>query len=176
MKLLLYNFHLLRKRCVARGALGCLLAIGGAGCGEGSSPSSTVGIQSKHGHVHVPPHRGTPVVLGDEDFHIEFVHIPQSSTLRCYVLDGHMNEFIRLEQPSIQLVVRRQNRKAPETLELRAVATTATGETKGNTSQFEAQADWLKEYPAAFQATVVQVSIRGVTYTNETFTFPLTEY
>src|SRR5688500_557791 len=36
-----------------------------AGCGESK--------HSGHGHHHTPPHGGTPVILGNEDYHLEFV-------------------------------------------------------------------------------------------------------
>ena len=53
-------------------------------------------------------------------------------------------------------------------LTLAAVANPATGETVGNTSQFEVQADWLKT-AGAFSG-IVTVEIRGTKFEKVAFT------
>ena len=151
------------------------LLLGVSGCRDSAAPGSSSGIQSRHGHVHVPPHGGTPVILGEEDFHLEFVHFPQTGALRCYVLDGHMNQFIRLSQPAFTLKVMRKEAPGEAVLELEAVATGATGETVGDSAQFEAKAEWLKMGPLVFEAEIPSITVRGITYENIQFTFPLAD-
>ena len=122
-----------------------------------------------HKHEHHPPHGGTPVVLGDEAYHIELVLDASAGTLQAYVLDGEMENFIRSTVPSIEIVATVGG--AQRTLVLAAVANPATGETVGDTSLFEAQADWLKTTPE-FDGVLKSVTIRGTTFTDVKFNFP----
>jgi hypothetical protein len=55
-------------------------------------------------------------------------------------------------------------------LTLAAVANPATGETVGNTSQFEIQADWLKT-SGAFSG-IVTVEIKGTKFEKVSFALP----
>ena len=151
------------------------LLLGVIGCRDSVAPGPSAGIQSRHGHVHVPPHGGTPVILGEEDYHLEFVHIPQTGTLRCYVLDGHMNEFIRLSQPAFTVRANRKGSPGETVLEFEAMATGATGETVGDSSQFEAKAEWLEKSPLAFDGEIPSITVRGIAYENIQFTFPLAD-
>ena len=59
----------------------------------------------------------------------------------------------------------------PQTLVLAAVANPATGETVGDTSLFETQADWLKT-SKDFDAVLKSITIRGTTFTEVKFNFP----
>lgn len=123
-----------------------------------------------HGkHEHRAPHGGTAVVLGDEQYHIEFVRDASKGTLTAYVLDGHMEKFIRSDQPSFALDAVVGGEK--QNLDFRALANPATGETVGDTSSFEASADWLKTTPS-FEAVIKSVTIRGKTFSNVAFNFP----
>jgi hypothetical protein len=79
------------------------------------------------------------------------------------VLDGHAENFIRITAPAIELVAIAGGEKRP--LTLRAVANSATGETVGDTSQFEAQADWLKN-TGDFPGEIPAVEIRGTRFQN----------
>ncbi len=135
------------------------------GCSRNPAPDSG----TPHKHVHHPPHGGTPVVLGDEVYHIELVLDAPSGTLQAYVLDGEMENFIRSAVPSIEIDVKGGG--APRTLVLAAVANPATGETVGDTSLFEARADWL-ESTREFDAVLRSVTIRGTTFTDVKFNFP----
>jgi hypothetical protein len=122
-----------------------------------------------HAHEHKAPHGGTAVVLGDEAYHLEFVHSPVAGTLTAFVLDAHMENFIRLNLPSFDVVANVGGEARP--LTLHAVANTATGETIGDTSQFEAQADWLKS-TTNFTATLKSLIIRGTAFTDVSFSIP----
>lgn len=81
--------------------------------------------------------------------------------LTVYILDGHAENFIRIAAPAIEMVAITGGERRP--LSLKAVANAATGETVGNTSQFEAQADWLKTV-GDFPGTIESVEIRGTKF------------
>jgi len=136
-----------------------------AGCSRTAPPPSGL----PHRHEHHPPHGGTPVVLGDEAYHIELVLDAPSGTLQAFILDGEMEGFVRSAAPSIEIVAEAGG--APRTLVLAAVANPATGETVGDTSLFQAQADWLKT-TREFDAALGGVTIRGTTFSGVRFNFP----
>jgi len=94
------------------------------------------------GHVHTAPHGGTLVEIGDHAYNLELVRDRAAGKLTAWVLDGHAENFVRLKITSFQLVAMPGGQYTPLTMQ--AVAHSATGETVGDTSQFEVQADWLK--------------------------------
>jgi len=155
-------------RTVARtGVLAFVSLIAGAllsGCGKDSSAPLKTGM-----YVDKAPHGGTPVVLGDGDYHVEFVREAETGTLSAYVLDDEMEDFIRSSSPSITIIASIGGEK--RTLVLEAVPNTATGETVGNTSLFEAQADWLKT-TGNFDAVLHGISINGTAFADTPFNFP----
>lgn len=122
-----------------------------------------------HPHDHQPPHGGTAVVLGTEEFHLEFLLDQTNGVLRAYVLDGHLENFVRLTAPAVGLVL--QLPAGEQALSLAAVASTATGETVGDTSLFSGQSDPLKGLDR-FSAVIPEIEIRGRRYTNIMFQFP----
>lgn len=143
-----------------------LMTAGLAGCSD-QPKTDRPQAAAPHRHEHTPPHGGTPVVLGDEEHHLEIVREAGTGKLTAFVLDGHLEQFIRITAPSFTLEV-----AAPRaTLTFRAVTNSASGETFGDTAQFEAQADWLKTTPA-FDAVLPSLSVRAKTYTNVAFNFP----
>lgn len=114
-----------------------------------------------HGHAHTAPHAGTLVELGDHQFNLEFILDSTAGKLTAYVLDGHAENFIRLETQTIEVNV---TSPAPaRTLILNATANAATGETVGSTSQFEASVDWLKGVDS-LSGTVARVDVRGANF------------
>lgn len=141
-------------------ALACFTGCDGPKSSEGHSHS---------GHHHEPPHGGTAIDLGDEEAHLEFVLDAATGKLTCYVLKGHMAGFQRITQESLELVATVGGKV--EALTLKAVANAATGEKAGDTSQFEAQADWLKT-AKTFDAELKSVNVRGKDYTRLKFNFP----
>ncbi len=138
-----------------------------AGCGK-TTPTVTAPATAKAGHEHKAPHGGTAIELGEEAFHLELVK-EDNGKLSAYVLDGELENFIRIASPSFQIValVAGESR----TLMFRAVASTATGETVGSTSHFEAEADWLKTNPT-FGGLLTRLEIRGTVFTAVAFSFP----
>ena len=71
-----------------------------AGCGKKGRQFRCRGC-TWHGTSTNPPHGGTPVVLGNEAYHLELVVDAASGTLQVYVLDGEMENFVRVSAPSI---------------------------------------------------------------------------
>ena len=145
-----------------------LLAATMFGCSRSGEPAST-GTTAVHKHEHHPPHGGTPVVLGDEANHVELVLDPAAGILQAYVLDGEMENFVRIPAKSVEIDAKVSGNE--QKLELNAVPNTATGETVGNTSMFQGQAGWLKS-ATNFDAVLKEITIHGTTYSNVTFNFP----
>ena len=133
-----------------------------AGCGQREDHGSAE-------HHHVAPHGGTLVPLGEHEFNLEFVLDAATGTLNAYVLDAHADDFVRLPVASFQVTAKRADRE--ETLDFKAAANTATGETAGNTALFTAQADWLKT-GGNFEGVLKELTIRGKSYASIAFKFP----
>lgn len=120
-------------------------------------------------HEHHPPHGGTPVVLGDEVYHVELVLDPVAGKLQAYVFDGELENFIRSASPSFEVVAVVGGETKP--LVFAPVANAATGETAGDTSLFEAQADWLKT-TREFDAVLKEITVRGTVFKDVKFNYP----
>ncbi len=137
-----------------------------AGCSKVEGPPT---IAAPHKHHHHPPHGGTPIELGEEEYHVELVIDPASGRLQAYVLDGEMENFVRSSLPRLEISATVAGK--PVDLVLAAVPNPETGETVGDTSLFECQADWLKTAPE-FDAVLREVTVRGTTYSNVRFSYP----
>ena len=122
-----------------------------------------------HKHEHKPPHGGTPVVLGEEVYHVELVADAAAGKLQAFVFDGELENFIRSSVPSFEVTATVDG--TPRTHVFNAVPNPATGETVGDTSLFETSADWLKT-TRAFDATLKSITIRGTTFADVKFNFP----
>jgi hypothetical protein len=151
----------MRKLSVSLFALAAALW---AGCGNEQQRDTG----STHLHTAVPPHGGTPMALGD-DYQIEWVLDAAAGKLQAYLLDGEMENFVRIAEPSFDVTAQLPGRE--EVLHFVAVPNSATGEKVGSTSLFEAQADWLKTNKA-FAAVIQDIDVEGTTYTNVPFDFP----
>ena len=132
-------------------------------------PSGDAGVGSSAEHRHEPPHGGTGVVLGNEEHHLEFVLDAAAGKMQAYVLSAHMENFVRISAESLAVTVKLPDRE--ETLSFKPVANSTTGETVGDTSMFDAHADWLKTQKT-FDAVLKEITIKGKTYGNVAFNFP----
>jgi len=137
------------------------------GCGENRSKPAEPKAPARHEHH--PPHGGTPVVLGNEEHHLELVLNPVAGRMEAYIMDGELENFQRIQAESFTATVRLAGQE--QTLLFKAVPNNATGEKIGDTSMFEAQADWLKA-AKSFDAVLPQIEVRGSIYTNVEFNFP----
>ncbi|MSU25071.1 MAG: hypothetical protein EXS32_14785 [Opitutus sp.] len=136
-------------------------------CSKPPAAALAAAPAAKHGHQ--APHGGTPVVLGQEAYHLELVRDATAGQLTAYVLDGEMENFVRVKTASFEVVARIGAEK--RVLTFRATANSATGEKLGDTSCFEVQADWLKT-EKNFDATLTSLEIKGTAFTAVAFNFP----
>jgi hypothetical protein len=120
-------------------------------------------------HQDEPPHGGTPVGLGDDQFNLELVRDPETGTLKAFVLDGEMEDYIRIKAKALEIEVEHEGRR--ETLKLLPVADTATGETVGDTCLFQTQADWLKRVDH-FKGSIRDLAIQDQKFHAVAFAFP----
>jgi hypothetical protein len=96
----------------------------------------------EHQHIHTAPHGGTLVEIGEHAYNLELLRDPTTGKLTAWVLDAHAENFVRIKSQTLELVAMPGGKFTP--LMLQAVSNLSTGETVGDTSQFEVQADWLK--------------------------------
>jgi hypothetical protein len=154
-------------------AFSTLLLAALAGCSKSDSKSAADAHaghdHAAHKHEHVPPHGGTPVVLGNEAYHLELVREAATGKLSLYVMDGELENFVRINATTVEIVATVAGQPTP--LVLAAVANPMTGEKTGDTSLFEATAEWLKTTPA-FDAVLTRIEIRTNVYTAVAFNFP----
>jgi hypothetical protein len=115
-------------------------------------------------HEHHPPHHGSLQVLGDDFAHLEMVLDPVQGTLTAYALDGEAEESVRLAQKELRVHVTLSPSHKAVDLALKAVANELSGETVGNTSQFEAHSKALLGQ-AAFSGSLARVDVRGAIFT-----------
>ena len=144
------------------------LAVVLSGCNKNGSTGNAA-AEPAHKHEHVPPHGGTAVELGHEEFHVELVADAANGRLTAYVMDGELEQFIRVSAPSFQVVAKFGG--AEQTLTFTPVANAATGEKAGDTSQFQTAAEWLK-MTTTFDATLKELTVRTKTYRDVVFNFP----
>jgi hypothetical protein len=136
-----------------------------AGCGKRDPHAG----HDHGGHVHKAPHGGHLVELGDHAANLELVRDDAAGKLTAYVLDGHAENFVRIAAPSISLTAYAAG--ARQTVTLAAVANSATGETVGNTSQFEGPAPWLKD-AGEINGEVGAIEIKGAKFPPAAFKLP----
>lgn len=133
-------------------------------------------------HEHHAPHGGSLQVLGEEFAHIELVLDSGTGRLSAFILDGEAEEPVRISQkalrihlfvidvtlshdrPAVQKVGHPQASRKLD-LVLKAVANDLTGESVGDTSQFEA-ADRRLKGVSAFSGTLADVTVRGTRFRN----------
>lgn len=144
----------------------CTATVFTAACSKKSESASSAKTAK---HEHHPPHGGTPVVLGEEAFHIELVVDASTGTISGYFLDGELENFVRVSMPSLEIVAVVNGSVQP--LSLKPVSNSATGETTDDTSLFSTQAEWLKT-AKEFDAHIPFVTVRGKTFTDVKFNFP----
>ena len=137
------------------------LALFATACSKSDHATHDHDKKSAHAeHVHTAPHGGTLIEIGDHAYNLELVRDNTAGKLTAYVLDGHAEDFVRIAAPTLELVAMPGGKFTP--LTLKAVANPGTGETVGNTSQFEVQADWLKT-TGSF-AGIFTIEIKGTVF------------
>lgn len=145
-----------------------LFVIGAVIMTAGCSKSHHHGSNAHAGHAHKAPHGGILVELGDHAYNVELVRDRTAGKLSVWILDGHAENFVRLKSPTLELIAMPGGTFTRLTLQ--AVANPATGETIGDTSQFEVHADWLKD--AGEFAGIFTVEIKGTKFEQVAYSLP----
>lgn len=129
------------------------------GCGRPHDHAAEPG--HAHTHQHAAPHGGMLVEVGDHQFNVELVHDAGTGTLTLYTLDAHAENFVRTAMPVIELSLTAGSQT--HTLSLLPVANPATGETVGATSQYQAEAAWLKG-ATGLTGTITRLDFNGAEF------------
>jgi ABC-type Zn2+ transport system substrate-binding protein/surface adhesin len=121
------------------------------------------------GHAHTAKFGGTLVELGEHQYQMEVVRDAESGKMKAWLMDGHAENYVRVKTESFDVTASVGDKS--ETLAFMAMPNSATGETVGDTSYFEAQADWLKT-TSEFDSQIVSLEVRGSKFENLKFNFP----
>lgn len=119
-------------------------------------------------HAHHAPHGGVLVELGAHAASLEFRFDAPRGILQAWMLDAHAENFVRLNQHGFEVEAVAGGRG--RLLDFVAVADSMTGETVGDTSLFEAEAEWLRD-AKAFDGRVKAITVRGNTYRDVDFQY-----
>lgn len=127
--------------------------------------------ENAHSHdaVPAPPHGGTPVVVADDEFHLELVLDSSSGEMMAYVLDGHLESYVPVSEDGFTLSAEVGNEE--HLLEFRRVPDGQTGGDPARSSRFEAQGEWLKSVKA-FHGGIPSITLNGKAFTGISFDFP----
>ncbi|MBA4136719.1 MAG: hypothetical protein C0518_05325 [Opitutus sp.] len=112
------------------------------------------------GHAHQPLMGGELVEIGEHQFNLELKFDAARGVLQAWVLDGHAENFVRTSMDAFDVQEQGGQRR---TITLRATANAMTGETVGDTSSFEGEAPWLREFKH-FDGVVKAIRVRGVDF------------
>jgi len=120
-------------------------------------------------HEHHPPHHGTLVELGEEFAHVELLLDSSTGGLTAFVLDGEAENPVEISQPF--LLIKAKDKGGSFTVKLKPVASPLTGETAGNTSQFQGSSPRLKGVDK-FEGTIIRIKAKGTDFKNVWFLYP----
>ena len=136
------------------------------GCAEHQHNESC----GSHGglHVHEPLLGGQLMALGEHGsgYNLELL-IDENNRFSVYILDAHAENFVRIDQESMQVNLSDENKTS---ITLDAVADSATGETVGNTSHFQSKGTVEKFLP--LNGIIEMIEIGSKQYSEIEFAFP----
>jgi len=143
-----------------------LIALFVLGCAEHQHDESC----ESHGglHVHKALLGGQLMALGEHGsgYNLELL-IDENNHFSVYILDAHAENFIRIEQGSLQVDLSDGNKTS---VILDAVADSATGETVGNTSHFQTKGTVENFLP--LKGVIQMIEIGSKQYSEIEFFFP----
>jgi hypothetical protein len=151
-----------------------------SGCNQSTPPASQAKSSNDTGHSHGPggdhdhaqpsgsPHGGTPVQVGDHGFHLELVSDPIDGKMLAYVLDDHMEKYVKVPLTTFDLVAKSHGQEQRLTFN---PVTNAPAGTATNTSLFSASAPGLAGL-TNFDGTIPKITLDGETFENVTFSYP----
>jgi hypothetical protein len=116
-----------------------------------------------------PPHGGTPVQIGSHGFHLELVRDAEKSRFQAFVLDGHVEGYVKVPEKSFEMMATIGDQK--QRLTFNRVPDSASGNPAEPSYTFEGSADWIK-HATNFNAVFSSITLKGKTFTNVTFSFP----
>jgi hypothetical protein len=125
-------------------------------------------VPSHGGHAHHAPNGGMLVELGEHQFNLELKFDESRGVMQAWLLDGHAENFVRTDLPGFVIEARQDG--TSEALRFVAVGNSMSGEAVGDTSSFEAPAEWLRTVKA-FDGRVNEITVRGARFTNITFSY-----
>ena len=70
-----------------------LALLSGAGCGDHDHDH---GSAARGGHKHGSKQGGVAVELGEHQYQLDVLHDPAEGALNAWVMDGHMENFVRI--------------------------------------------------------------------------------
>ena len=119
-------------------------------------------------HLHEPLLGGQLMAMGEHGsgYNLELL-IDANNHFSVYILDAHAENFVRIEQESLQVDLSDGNTTS---LILHAVADSATGETVGNTSHFKTKGTVEKFLP--LNGIIEMIEIGSKQYSAIEFFFP----
>jgi hypothetical protein len=143
-----------------------VLALALTGCGPKQRAAD---ISAHHAHEHAPKHGGVLAELGEEEFHLEFAFGNTPGVLQAYVMDAHVEDYVRINASSFAVTATIGDQTFPLTFQ--AIASTETGESVGDTALFEARSDSLIQQ-RAIKLTIPTITVKGRTFTGVTAELP----
>ena len=159
----------------------CCVAL--CGCGQPAPvvkevKAVAVKAESDHGddhdhedhHAHTAKYGGALVEVGDHVGQMEFLLDKATGKLTVYAMDGHAENPVRMAWTEFKFEVR-VGEAAPVAVVATPVASALTGETVGDTAQFEAVVDVLKGVDA-FEVFLPPFEYRGVQLEASSFKYP----
>ncbi|QDU65946.1 hypothetical protein [Engelhardtia mirabilis] len=149
-------------------ALGLVLALGLAGCGDHAHHEGDGHDHSSEGggHTHAAPHGGLLVELGDHEANVELLLDAEAGTLTLFALGAHAEQPVRLSAAGIDLTL--ELPEGPVQFTLAPVAHGVTGETVGDTSEFKVQDPRLVGL-TGLVGSLPAIEVRGARYTDLSF-------
>jgi hypothetical protein len=148
------------------------LSLAVTGCdGQTHSNLDQAQHHGNHAHHHAPPHGGTPIQLGDELYHMEWVKDEDIGIMRCYIFDGHMETFVRISQETFEVNIPLEGKESKYTWTFSAIANRSTGETIGNSSEFHAPLESLPNQNK-FEGILQEIHIEGQYFRNIPVRYP----
>lgn len=130
-----------------------------------ATPTPVASVDQGGHHEHTAPHGGTLITLGDHVAHLELVWQVGEGQLTVYLLDGEAEKPLRSPQEALEL------KAEGKTYRLAAVANALTGETVGDSSQFQGELEGLKG-KSEWKAELEEVQLLGTPHRSVELDFP----
>lgn len=106
--------------------------------------------------------------VGDHGFHLELVSDPIDEKMHAYVLDDHMEKYVKVPLTQFELIAKTAGQE--RRLKFNAVTNPPSGSAT-NTSLFTASATNLASL-TNFQGVIPRITLDGKTFENVTVSYP----